>query len=245
MNPAVLVTGADGGIGQALCRTFAEAGWWVIASDRQATPGRGHAGVAADLEEIAADPRAAAALRAAVLRACGSRPLKALVNNAAVQLLGGAERLAMADLQRSLTVNTVAPCVLAQLFLPELTASQGAIVNIGSIHARATKPGFVAYATSKAALAGLTRALAVDLGGRVRVNLLQPAAVETPMLAAGFERNPAALPALAACHPAGRIGTPAEIARAALFLASDQCPFMTGATLDVDGAIGARLHDPE
>lgn len=244
MNRAVLVTGANGGLGQALCTEFRAAGWWVIGSDLAAAPALAGPYVPADLERLAVDAAARAALRKAVLRECAGRPLKALVNNAAVQLLGSAETLTAEDLARSLAVNVIAPCLLGQLFLPELAAAKGSIVNIGSIHARATKPGFVSYATSKAALAGLTRAMAVDLGGRVRVNLVQPAAIATEMLAAGFAGQPAAMAELARCHPAGRIGEPGEIARAALFLASDDCAFMTGATLDVDGGIGARLHDP-
>lgn len=102
----------------------------------------------------------------------------------------------------------------------------------------------MAYATSKAALAGLTRALAVDLGGRVRVNAIAPAAISTPMLEAGFEGRPESRAELDRFHPAGRIGRPDEVARAAVWLASEESGFLTGATLAVDGALGVRLHDP-
>jgi NAD(P)-dependent dehydrogenase (short-subunit alcohol dehydrogenase family) len=102
----------------------------------------------------------------------------------------------------------------------------------------------VAYATSKTALVGMTRALAVDLGGRVRVNAVCPAAIATPMLVAGFEGRDAAYQELAAMHPAGRIGQPDEVAKACLMLADPQLGFLTGACLGLDGGIGARLHDP-
>jgi NAD(P)-dependent dehydrogenase (short-subunit alcohol dehydrogenase family) len=119
------------------------------------------------------------------------------------------------------------------------------VVNIGSIHSALTKPRFTCYATSKAALGGLTRSLAVELGGTVRVNELNPAATDTPMLRAGFEGKPGAFERLAAVHPAGRIAAPDEVARAALFLTSDAASFINGESLRVDGGVGVRLHDPE
>jgi NAD(P)-dependent dehydrogenase (short-subunit alcohol dehydrogenase family) len=117
-------------------------------------------------------------------------------------------------------------------------------VNISSIHARLTKPDFVAYATSKAALSGLTRAMAVDLGDRIRVNAIEPAAISTPMLKAGFESHPEQYAALARCHPQGRMGTPTEVAALALSLVSGELRFMHGACVGLDGGISARLHDP-
>ena len=117
------------------------------------------------------------------------------------------------------------------------------MVNVASIHANLTKPGFVAYATSKAALVGLTRSMAVDLGRRVRVNAVLPAATATPMLTAGLG-GAAELEALGAMHPLGRIARPEEIAAAVVYLASEAASFVTGTVLAVDGGVGARLHDP-
>ena len=89
------------------------------------------------------------------------------------------------------------------------------------------------------------RASPSDLGNRVRVNAICPAAIDTPMLREGFEgRSPAALDALRSCHPAGRIGQPDEVAALALWLASPQASFVSGACYDIDGAISSRLHDP-
>ncbi|HEX4935927.1 MAG TPA: SDR family oxidoreductase, partial [Gemmatimonadaceae bacterium] len=92
--------------------------------------------------------------------------------------------------------------------------------------------------------AGLTRALAVDLGGRVRVNNISPGAIATPMLEAGFEGRAEARKQLDAVHPLGRVGTPMEVAQAALFLASSAASNITGLDLRVDGGVAARLHDP-
>jgi NAD(P)-dependent dehydrogenase (short-subunit alcohol dehydrogenase family) len=130
------------------------------------------------------------------------------------------------------------------MFLADIERAKGSVVNIASIHAVATKPGFVCYATSKAALVGLTRSMAVDLGPRVRVNAINPAATATPMLLAGFEGKSKELDELAKKHPLERIAQPWEVAKTALFLASPDAAFITGTCLNIDGGIGGRLHDP-
>lgn len=243
---AVVVTGANGGIGAVICAAFRAAGYFVVATDLHATPQLREydAYEPGDLARLAADPAARAGLLARLKQACGGHALKALVNNAAVQRLGPFGSLTADDWRLTLDVNVLAPALLAQGLLPQLEAAGGVVVNISSIHARLTKPAFAAYATSKAALSGLTRAMAVDLGGRVRVNAIAPAAVDTPMLAAGFEGNPAGYAQLAQSHPAGRIGLPDEVAAAVLFLVAGDCAFMTGAVLELDGGISHRLHDP-
>ncbi len=95
-----------------------------------------------------------------------------------------------------------------------------------------------------AALSGLTRAMAVDLGGRVRVNAICPAAIHTPMLAAGFAERPDALAALHDAHPTGRIGLPEEVAHLARYLIAEAPDFLNGSCLGLDGGIAGRLHDP-
>ena len=91
---------------------------------------------------------------------------------------------------------------------------------------------------------GLTKSLAIDLAGSVRVNCINPAATQTPMLVAGFDGREDDLASLGHCHPLGRIALPEEIARTAVFLASEDASFINGAALDVDGGIGSRLNDP-
>jgi NAD(P)-dependent dehydrogenase (short-subunit alcohol dehydrogenase family) len=142
-------------------------------------------------------------------------------------------------------VNLISPFLLTQGFLSELENASGSVVNIASIHAQLTKPRFSAYSTSKSALVGLTRALAIELGGRVRVNAIAPAAISTPMLEAGFADDYESLKKLATCHPSGMIGTPEDVARAALYFAETKSMFLNGAILGIDGGIGSRLHDPE
>ncbi|MEO6994780.1 MAG: SDR family oxidoreductase [Lacunisphaera sp.] len=240
----VLITGALGGIGQALCAVFRADGYFVIGTDRRAGTCDCDRFIQRDILEVCGDDASRAAFIADVHAHLGEAGLTVLVNNAAVQILGRTESVSIGDWDATLHTNLVAPFLLVQALLLDLEKANGSVVNIASIHAVATKPGFVAYATSKAALVGLTRTLAVDLGPRVRVNAINPAATATPMLLAGFEGKPREFAALAQMHPLERIADPEEVAKTALFLASPAASFITGSTLHIDGGIGARLHDP-
>ncbi|MEM9706743.1 MAG: SDR family oxidoreductase [Pseudomonadota bacterium] len=246
MPESVLITGCNGGIGQQLGAIFFEAGWRVIGVDREATstPNENINVVNFDIGQLADHPKKRCRFAADVRTLAQDAPLRCIINNAAVQKLGALKNLSTDDIVETMTVNAIAPMLLVQEFLPELERGNGSVVNIGSVHAQATKPDFSAYATSKSALHGLTRALAVDLGPAVRVNTVAPAATATPMLKAGFEENPEAFSALENVHPMRRIAEPEEIARIALFLASDDAAFLTGATLYADGGVLSRLHDP-
>lgn len=246
-QPAVLITGACGGIGQALCSAFRKAGYFTLATDTmvEANACDCDSYIRADLGELVTDESLASRFLAEVSAVLTGKELKGLINNAAVQKLAHLDELELADFRSSLDINVTAPLLLSRLLLDALTEGRGSIVNIGSIHAELTKPAFISYATSKAALQGLTRALAVDLGGKVRVNAIQPAATSTEMLREGFTGNAAGLASLEKYHPANRLAMPDEIAATVLFLVSDACGFMTGSVLNVDGGIGARLHDPE
>jgi len=240
--PVALITGAAGCIGGALVLAFEAAGWRVVSTDRASVPRAGH--VVADME-LCVDPGsgAHAQMITALQEATGGR-LKALVANAAHQVVKPSGELTVADWQQTLSVNVLAPFWLAMAFRDELAANHGSFLAISSIHERLTKPGFVAYATSKAALSGMVRALAVDLGAQVRCNAISPAAIATPMLVAGFAGRPEALAALERHHPIGRLGTAAEVAALACFVCSDAATFVSGSCIDISGGIGARLHDP-
>jgi NAD(P)-dependent dehydrogenase (short-subunit alcohol dehydrogenase family) len=241
-----VVTGAAGGIGQAIVRAFDGAGYVVIAIDIAPRPTdlACAAYIDADLERTVADEDYAAEVFLHITRRLDGQGLRALVNNAAVQVLGGVDSLQRSDWRKTIDTNLLAPFLWTQALLPALEKARGSVVNISSIHARLTKKDFVAYATSKAALSGMTRALAVDLHGRVRVNAIEPAAIGTAMLRAGFEHTPDLLDQLNRMHPAGRIGTPEEVAASALWLASDEAHFLQGACIGLDGGISARLADP-
>ena len=243
---AVVVTGGAGAIGSALCTVFKRAGYKVIGLDiKEQNDVEADEWLRGDLIQLVADSEYREELLAELRSAAGAARIGVLCNNAAEQRLAKTEDISTEDWQASLDVNLTAPFLLAQGLVQDLESAGGSIINIASIHARLTKPEFVAYATTKSGLIGLTRALAVDLGGRVRVNAISPAAIDTPMLREGFEgRSASDLDHLRQCHPAGRIGQPSEVAELALWLASPQASFVSGACYDIDGAIGSRLHDP-
>ncbi len=243
---AVIVTGALGGIGSELCRTFEQSAFSVIAVDKRTGSTPATHFLHEDIKLCGESPEGLANLAVQIKSILTENDLElhGLINNAAVQILASCENLTHANWLETLQVNLLAPFFLAQSVLPELENVHGAIVNISSIHERLTKPKFIAYATAKAALSGLTRALAVDLGPRVRVNAICPAAIETSMLKAGFESNPAGYEALKNVHPVGRIGTPHEVARLCVYLVNEAPGFLTGATIGVDGGVAGRLHDP-
>src|SRR5690606_5978766 len=120
---------------------FAKAGWRVVATSRPgAAPGAAHAFVPADLAALAEDEAALALFAENARAGAGTAPIACLVNNAALQALGPLAALSPADIVRTMQVNLIAPMLLAKAFLPDLEKAKGSIVNIGSVHAQATKP---------------------------------------------------------------------------------------------------------
>jgi len=246
MSSAVIITGALGGIGHALCEEFHAHGFHVFAIDKKEGSVAAQSFINADIRGAVTSETKRAAISAPIRAELTAKNLllRGIVNNAATQILGGVESLDYAAWDETLQTNLLAPFFLVQAFLPELEKSSGAVVNISSIHEKLTKSGFVAYATSKSALSGLTRAMAIDLGGRVRVNAICPAAIQTPMLAAGFADKPDVFAALHGAHPSGRIGLPEEVANLARYLVAEAPIFLNGSCLGLDGGIAGRLHDP-
>ncbi|MCX8042727.1 MAG: SDR family oxidoreductase [Desulfobacterota bacterium] len=239
MKKTVLITGSSSGIGRATAALFKKRGWRVIGVDTRS----GTAAVDLFLRTDLARPETVGAVKSFITKNKILR-LDALVNNAAVQTVKPFSAITRSDWQDSLAVNAEAPFFLMQALLPQLHNARGSIVNVASIHARLTKKHFSVYAATKGALVALTRALAVELAPRVRVNAVLPAATATPMLKAGFARNPEAFRMLKDCHPLKRIARPEEIAEVIFFLANEQASFITGAAIAVDGGIGSRLFDP-
>ena len=245
--PTVLITGSNGGIGKALVLTFLEAGHKVIATDKASSCAISNKNiyyVPIDLEKFVNNNAYLTSSMNKIKKVLDGQGLNILINNAAVQCLGTVEKLKKINWQQSLDVNLTAPFYLIQELLPRLVQAQGCIINISSIHAQLTKREFVAYATTKAAISGLTRAMAVDLEDKVRVNAIEPAAIETPMLLDGFKDNPGVYKKLKTYHPQKRIGKPEEVAQLALTLANNKFNFLHGACIPLDGGIKGRLYDP-
>jgi NAD(P)-dependent dehydrogenase (short-subunit alcohol dehydrogenase family) len=241
-----LVTGAAGGIGQAIVTEFATNGYTVIATDCVPEPANlgAHHYLQADLAKTVEDEAYAESIFSQISTWLGPHALNALINNAAVQILGGVDSLSRRDWQQTLNVNLVAPFIWTQALLPKLEQEQGSVVNISSIHAKLTKKNFVAYATSKAALSGMTRALAVDVGARIRVNAIEPAAIETEMLKAGFHNKPSDLERLKRFHPVNMLGKPVDVAKSVYFIVESSDGFLHGCIISLNGGVASCLHDP-
>lgn len=243
---SVVITGASGGIGQALVNSFHQAGYFVIATDIEEEQDNSPADcfIRADLQRVVKDKSYASDFFNKIQTSLPGGQLNALINNAANQVLASSEDLSRSNWQQSLNINLLAPFFLTQGLLPRLEKAQGAVVNISSIHACLSKKTFVAYATTKAALSALTKNMAIDLGGKIRINAIEPAAVSTKMLVDGLAAIPQALDKLASFHPLGRIASAEEIASVAVFLCSKKATFIHGCVVPVDGGLSSRLHDP-
>jgi len=240
---SVIVTGAAGGIGRSICDVFHQNGYEVIGIDCVEAERQPYEIIRYDITKLRySDDESKKFCERIDSMIKGN--LDALVNNAAVQIIKPVSDITPEDWDSTIDTNLLAPFWLVQRFLSALRKAKGSVINISSIHALLTKKGFTAYSTSKGAIVSLTRALALDLAPDVRVNAVLPAATDTVMLRDGFNGDPEGLKQLGSYHPLGRIAQPEEIARVALFLAGPQSSFMTGNAINVDGGIGACLHDP-
>lgn len=230
-----LVTGGSRGIGAAIAVRLAELGADVAITyqngpgdvvDRVKRLGRRVVAVQAD----SGDPEAVVGAVEETVSVLGR--LDILVNNAGAFIIGPVEELGVAEFDRTFDVNVRAAFVAVKAALPHLGAG-GRVIGIGSnVAERAVFPGFSLYSASKAALVGLTKGLARELGPRgITVNLVHPGATATDL-------NPADAPGADVVRgftAVGRYAEPSEVAAAVAFLASDEARYVTGAQLHVDG----------
>lgn len=241
----VLITGANGAIGQGLCKGFEDAGWRVIGVDfAEKCLFTIDNYICIDLNKLCKDKQYRDECIDHLSCDC-SGGLDALVNNAATQILAPIENLSFKEWQTTIDINLNSIFILIQALLNKLRMVKGSVVNISSIHSKLSKPNFSAYATSKAGLLGLTKSLAVELGQQIRVNAICPGAIDTSMLHASFIDNPKGLEELNKFHPSGAIGSINDVVNAALFMADSHNSFLNGSILDLDGGISSRLHDPD
>lgn len=245
MSRHVLVTGSTGTIGSAISRRFKAAGCTVCGLDQIDGEGSDldHF-IKGDLNQFVTDEPLREKLFSQIKSWLGPNSLDVLVNNAAYQYVSLNHPIPVSELTKSYNVNVIAPYLLTTTLSESLTEKFASVVNVGSIHSRLTKPGFVAYATTKAALASLTRGLAIDYEDRLRINCIEPASVETPMLLSGFREFPNRRSKLEGFHPQKRISTPEEIAELVFLISSEGVRFLHGSCIDISGGIASRLHDP-
>jgi NAD(P)-dependent dehydrogenase (short-subunit alcohol dehydrogenase family) len=236
----LVLTGASRGIGHATVKRFSSAGWRVITCSRHAfseycpweAGPEDH--IVVDLADVDSTMRAVADIRER-LQENGSR-LDALVSNAGISPKGeegarlGTIETPLEEWHRVFQVNFFAPILLARGLIEELKLARGAVVNVTSIAGSRVHPfAGAAYATSKAALAGLTREMAADFGPHgIRVNAISPGEIDTSILSPGTEKIVAAL-------PMRRLGEPEEVAKAIYFLCTDHSSYVNGAELHING----------
>ena len=233
----LLLTGASRGIGHATVKRFSSAGWRVITCSRHPFPEDcpWEAGEEDHIQLDLGDPKSTIEAVEEVRNRLDGK-LHALVNNAGISPKGpDGERLntLTTDLRtwgQVFHVNFFAAIVLARGLIEELTAAQGAIVNVTSIAGARVHPfAGAAYATSKSALAGLTREMANDFGPLgVRVNAIAPGEIETAILSSGTAE-------LAETIPMRRLGQPEEVARTIYYLCTAESSYVNGVEIEING----------
>ncbi len=241
------VTGAAGGIGIEIARHFAQAGARVALLDRNEEALRAVAatlaGEGATVLPVACDVTDPASVHAAAARVQEAwGPARVLVNNAAALYADAVMDIGLERWNQLLAVNLSGYLLCAQAFGRQmLAAGGGAMVHVSSIAAHVPQPYSGAYSVSKAGVAMLSRQLALELGSQgVRSNLVSPAMIQTP-LSESIYRDPQVRAQRERMVPAGRISTPADIAQAALFLASERASYINGQDILVDGGLTQTL----
>lgn len=232
-----LVTGGASGIGEATCRVLSDAGASVLILDIDR----------ARAEALAAElPRASAVIcditdEAQVRQTFASIPtLDILINNAGIGLVGSIEETSREDFERIMKVNVEGPFLVTKYALPQLLASRGSIVFIGSVAGLIGVKRRFAYCASKGAIVAMTRQLTVDYPTQLRVNCICPGTVHTPFVEAYLEKyhkneKDKVREELNRRQPIGRMGRPEEVAYLALYLCSSEAEFATGSVVTIDG----------
>jgi NAD(P)-dependent dehydrogenase (short-subunit alcohol dehydrogenase family) len=240
-----IITGGTSGMGRGIAELFAAEGACVVISGRDRDRGdevvngivaKGGKAVfvAGDIAQVETNQR----LVDTVLQQFGRVDI--LVPNAGVLGIGSVLEAPLEVWHRTLNINLNAVYYLIKLAAPHMLKHGGSIVVNGSIASYKGFPNHPAYCASKGALVPLVRQLALDLAPKIRVNILCPGQVDTPLLwdsAKAFPDPQGAVQAVADRMPMKRLGTPEDVAKAALFLASDDASWITGSALTIDGGI--------
>ena len=244
----IVATGSGRGIGRASAIEFAKEGARVVVADidlssanetvNEIDAGGGTAiAVATDVSDV----NAVKSLLAATLERFSR--VDVLLNNAAIQISKTVEDTSVEEWNHQLAVNLGGVFLCSKFFMPELRKTRGSIINMSSVNGFFVEPMCAGYCATKAAIIGLTKAMAIDHGkDGIRVNCICPGYIDAGLAASYFQAQPdpvAARNNAGKLHALGRIGTPEEVGRLAVFMASDDAGFMTGAAVVVDGGFGS------
>jgi len=226
--PVALVTGGARGIGAAIATRLRDNNWDVVVADRDPAP------IGRSVISDVSDEAAVAALIDGIRTTEGR--LDALICNAGFGISKPVEQLSLAEWSSVLTTNLTSIFLLVRAAASLLRTTNGTIVTIASTRAHMSEPNTEAYAASKGGIVALTHALAISLAP-VRVNCISPGWILT--------KGPAPTPEEHAFHPAGRVGTPEDIAALAAFLVGPDSGFITGSEFVVDGGVTRKMIYPE
>lgn len=247
-SKVALVTGAGQGIGEAIARAFVAEGAEVVIVERNAETGKrvadeiGALFVACDVTVQADVERAARTTEQRFGR------VDILVNNAGANVFHHPLEMPRSEWARCMALDLEAAWAMSEAVLPGMCRQgSGAIINIASTHGFKIIPHTFPYPVAKHGLIGLTRSLGVEFAAQgIRVNAIAPGYIETEIARAywaGFPDPEAERQRAMAIHPPGRIGRPEEVAMTAVFLASDEAPFINAETIVIDGGRSALYHD--
>lgn len=246
----VVVTGAGSGIGRACAIESAIEGAQVIVADINLD------GAEETVSHIVANKGKAVAFKTDVSKPESVKQLvdftiksfariDALINNAAIQVNKTVEDITFEEWNLQMSINVGGIFLCSKYFLPYLRSSKGNIVNMSSVNGFFVEPMCAGYCTTKAAIIGLTKAMAIDHGHEgIRVNCICPGYIDAGLAEGYFQSQPDPAKAreeAGKLHALWRIGKPEEVARVAVFLAGDDASFMTGASVVVDGGFGSGL----
>lgn len=247
-NKVAIVTGAGQGIGAAIARAYVDAGAKVVLAELHAETGTGIA------EEIGGSFIQTDVTKQADVERCVAHTLErfgridVLVNNAGANVFHRPHEMPRSEWARCMALDLEACWAMAEAVLPTMREqAAGAIVNIASCHGFKIIPHTFPYPVAKHGLIGMTRALGIEYAAEgIRVNAIAPAYIDTEIAQAywaGFPDPAAERRKAEKLHPPGRIGRPEEVAMTAVFLASDEAPFINAETIIIDGGRSALFHD--
>lgn len=226
----IIVTGASKGIGASIAAELDRRGHDVVCLSRSGTSDVGHA--------IACDMTDEDAVRAAMAEIGARGPVAGLVNNAGVHILGSIATLSTEDFNKTFALNTTAVMIAAREVYPHLRENGGIIVNIGSFFDKLGVPDNLAYCASKAAVAAMTRCMAVEWAREgIRVMNVAPGYIETD-LNRDFLAREKVKAWMASRIPVGQPGTSADVAKLVSSIMDENINFLTGETIYIDGAQG-------
>ncbi len=237
-----IVTGASKGIGAAIAKTYAEAGAAVVVNYASSKEGAervvaeitGKGGKAVAVQANLAHSADIVRLFAETKKAFGA--LDILVNNAGVYKFEALPDVTEAEFHRQFDTNVLGPLLAIKEATSYFGPEGGSVINISTVAVRTAPPTTAVYAASKSALEAITRVLAKELGpSKIRVNTLSPGGVETEGLHTSGIMGSEFQKQMAAQTPLGRFGRPDDIAKVALFLASDDAGWVTGESILVSG----------